>query len=143
MAASASHAIDGLGEHAVDVPVVCQLTRFGLRGPRHLALTYADHRRIARDIGDSTVPGLLHSAFLIENPSTCYSLSFWSGPPHFSAEVPRHIEVAGRVFGRVSVDSESRPEVWSTKWRLASVTNNLSWDGFDLRSVIAGGTHAG
>jgi hypothetical protein len=143
MAAWTSQALDELGDRAVDVPVVCQLTRFGLRGPRHLALTYADHRRIARDIRNATVPGLLHSAFLVENPSTCYSLSFWSGAPHFSAAVPLHIEAAGRVFGRVSMDSESRPEVWSTKWRLASVSNNLSWNGFDLHSVILGDGHAG
>lgn len=26
--------------------------------------------------------------------------------------------------------------LWSTKWRLSSVSNNLSWPGFDLRDTI-------
>jgi hypothetical protein len=136
-------ALGELGEHPVDVPVICQFTRFGLRSPRHLAQTYADHRRMVRDVQQADVPGLLHSAFLVENPRTCYTVSFWSQPPHFSALIPRHIEVAGRVFGHVALDSEGKPEVWSTKWRLASVTNNLSWDGFDLRSAIVEDGHAG
>jgi hypothetical protein len=31
--------------------------------------------------------------------------------------------------------------LWSTKWQLAAVTNNLNWEGFDLRQAItaAGG----
>jgi hypothetical protein len=54
----------------------------------------------------------------------------------FSPNVAGHIEAARRVFGRLSYEPERGPELWSTKWRLVSVTNNLNWDGFDLREVI-------
>lgn len=124
------------GEHKVDVPIICQLTRFGLRGGRHLPGFYRDYRRVTRDAQRLDVPGLLRSAFLIENRATCYSFSIWSQSPYLSAVVPSHVDVANRAFGRVALDQERGPEVWSTKWRLISVTNNLNWDGFDLRQVI-------
>jgi len=130
------------GEHSVDVPVYCSLTRFGLRSGRHLPATYRDYRAVVREASETDVPGLLRNAFLIENPRTCYSLSLWSSPPIFSAEVPRHIEAARRVFSRLALDPDLGPELWTTKWRLVAVTNNLRWDGFDLRQVIAGGRQA-
>jgi len=124
------------GDHAVDAEVYCALTRFGLKSARHLAPTYREYRAVLRAARGSAVPGLLNAAFLVENPTTCYSLSFWSQEPALSSRVRRHIDAANRVFGRLTIDPVRGPELWSTRWRLSSVTNNLNWEGFDLREVL-------
>lgn len=120
------------GPRAVDAPVYCALTRFGLRGPRHLLALRREFARVARDAEQREVPGLLKSAFLIEDASTGYSLSIWDSEPYLSALVPSHIDAANAVFGRLDIDEQEGPELWSTQWRLATVTNNLRWNGFDL-----------
>ena len=127
------------GQHAVDVPIMCVLTRFRLRSPFQLLPTYLDYRRVVRDAARAGTPGLLRSAFLIEDLTTCYSLSIWASHdaiPHFGTKVIRHVEVGRRIFGRLSFRKDHGPEIWSTKWRLAYVSNNLNWDDFDLRSLI-------
>jgi hypothetical protein len=128
------------GDHAVDVPIMCSVTRFGLRSSRSLLPSYLDYRRVIRSAEASPGIGLLRSAFLVENPRTWFSFSVWSGYPEFSAHVPAHVDAARRVFGRLSIDPGRGPELWSTKWRLVSVTNNLNWEEFDLRSAIVGGS---
>jgi hypothetical protein len=85
---------------------------------------------------ETSTAGLLRSAFLVENPTTWYSVSIWSGYPDFSSQVPLHVDAARRSFGRLAFDPDRGPELWSTKWRLISVTNNLNWDDFDLRRLI-------
>lgn len=134
---TASARMDQPGDHPVDVPVMCSLTRFGLRSPRFLASSYVDYRRVARAAAQSQPHGLLRSAFLIENPTTWFSFSIWLNSPKFSAQVPLHVEAARKIFNRLAYDSRRGPELWSTKWRLVSVTNNLNWDDFDLRRIIA------
>jgi hypothetical protein len=123
------------GIHEVDVPISCVITRFGLRSPRHLLPTYRDYRELTREVSTRRPGGLLRSAFLVEGASSCCTLSVWSGPPRFSAAVPLHVEIARSVFGRLTV-KERGPELWSTTWRLASVSNNLNWADFDLRRHI-------
>jgi hypothetical protein len=135
-AASSSY-LEEPGDHPVDVSVTCVITRFGLRSPLHLLPIYFDYRRVVKEATGAT--GLLRSAFLIENLRTCYSISIWTSPdaiPFFGTAVPSHVLVARRVFGRVVV-KHGRPDVWSTKWRLATVSNNLNWSDFDLRGLIA------
>lgn len=125
------------GDHPVDVPIVCVVTRFGLRSPRYLLPMYLDFRSIRRDA--NSVPGLLQSAFLIENPNTCYTFSLWrswDAIPNFGTRVPAHVDVARKAFFRSINERERRPEIWSTKWRLMSVSNNLNWSDFDLRQII-------
>lgn len=127
------------GDHDVDVPVVCVLTRFGLRNALHLLQVRRDYRRVLDEARQAQTPGLLRSAFLIEAPTACFSLSIWTGRDaiaHFGTTVPTHVDVANRVFPRVSLDPEEGPEIWSTKWRLVSVSNNLNWEGFDFRSLL-------
>jgi hypothetical protein len=127
------------GDHAVDAPLVCVLTRFGLRGPQHLLATYRDYRRVVGEAGRQGGPGLLRSAFLVENPVTCYSLSIWrdlNAIGQFGANVPAHVHAGNEVFGRLSFDEARGPELWSTKWRLLSVSHNLNWDDFDLRGLL-------
>ena len=127
----------GPGDHAVDVPIVCTLTRFGLRSARHMLPAYREYQRVVEQAREVQTPGLLRCAFLVENATTWYSLSIWSernAIPHFGTNVPRHVDAARRFFPRLTGDAA--PELWSTKWRLDSVSNNLSWGDFDLRSAI-------
>jgi hypothetical protein len=125
------------GEHAVDSSVTCVVTRFGLRSPRFLLRSFREYREVARLASQAGVPRLLRSAFLVENSTTWYSFSIWRGAPALSAELPEHVDVARRSFGWLRIDPDLGPELWSTKWNLLSVTNNLHWDGFDLRQVLA------
>ena len=133
--------LDDLGDNPVNVPILCVITRFGLRSVRYLLPTYLDYRRVIRNAEVSKTPGLLRSAFLIENPTTCYSLSIWTSwdaIPHFGTNVPYHVDAARRSFGRLSFKKDHGPEIWSTKWRLVAVSNNLNWGDFDLRGLILG-----
>lgn len=119
-----------------DPPIFCALTRFGLRSPRHLLPLRRQFAAVTRDAERRGVPGLLRSAFLVENASTCFSLSIWSSEPYISALVPAHIAAANGVFGKLALDETRGPELWSTQWKLATVTNNLNWDGFDLGGIV-------
>jgi hypothetical protein len=124
----------------VEAPIVCVLTRFGLRNGRQLLPTYLDYRRVLLDARRAELPGLLKAAFLVESATSCYSLSIWANPGaigRFGTDVPAHVDVAGRVFGRLACDEEHGSQLWSTKWRLVSASNNLSWGDFDLRAAIA------
>jgi hypothetical protein len=38
------------GNHPVDVPIMCSITRFGLRNARSLASSYLDFRRLLRAV---------------------------------------------------------------------------------------------
>lgn len=124
------------GEHMVDVPIMCAMTRFGLRHAHSMLPSFLDFRHVNRAARESSPPGLLRSAFLVENPTTWYSFSVWNGEPAFSAHVPAHVEAARKVMRRLSFEPGRGPELWSTKWRLVSVTNNLNWADFDLRQLI-------
>jgi hypothetical protein len=124
------------GDHHVDVPVMCSITRFGMRHAAQLPFAWRDYRRVVREAERSGVPGLLHSVFLVEDPRTCYSLSLWSGEPRMSAYVEEHIRAARRMFPRLALHGDDGPELWSTTWTLRSVTNNLNWGDLDLRGVI-------
>jgi hypothetical protein len=83
--------------------------------------------------------GLLRAAFLIENLKTCYSLSIWASYdaiPQFGTNVLYHVVAGNKIFGRLAKNQDGGPEIWSTKWRLTSVSNNLNWADFDLRQLI-------
>ncbi len=127
------------GHHPVAVPIICVMTRFGLRSARHLIPTYLEYRRIMREVAQTRTPGLLRSAFLIEPPRTCFSLSIWAGEdaiPHFGTNVISHVDAGNAVFGRLAFAEDGGPEIWSTRWQLTSVSNNLNWEGLDLRELI-------
>jgi hypothetical protein len=117
------------GDHPVDVPITCVISRFGLRHATGLVPSYRDYRRVVQEAQRVRTPGLLRSTFLFEDLSTWFGLSFWSEPnaiAHFGTNVPGHVLAARRGFGRLRYDPERGPELWSTKWRLMSVSNNLA-----------------
>lgn len=125
------------GDHRVDSDVVLVLTRFGLRHLWQLPLMYWDFRRIKRRA--ERTPGLLRATFLVSGPRSCFSLSLWKNAdsiPLLSSHAPQHVDVARRSFGRLQYHDGIGPELWSTKWRLVTVSNNLRWSGFDLTESI-------
>ena len=127
------------GDHPVDVPIYCVITRFGLRSPRALLPTILDYRHVATQASRTRTPGLVRSAFLIEDARTCFSLSIWTpweAIRWFGTNVPIHVDAARKVFSRLAFTPERGPELWSTKWRLASISNNLNWGQFDLRKLV-------
>jgi hypothetical protein len=124
----------------VEAPIVCVLTRFGLRNARQLVPTYLAYRRVLLDARRAGTPGLLKAAFLVESATACYSLSLWANPGaigRFGTDVQAHLDAANGIFDRLACDEEHGPQLWSTKWRLVSASNNLSWGDFDLRAAIA------
>ena len=129
-----SDRLDAPGDNPVDVPILCVLTRFRLRSVRHLLASYLDYRRVMRQAKSS--PGLLRSEFLIGGLKTFYTLSIWSeydAISYFAS--PYHVTAGNKVMSRL-LWFGNRPELWSTKWQLVSVSNNLRWEDFDLRKII-------
>lgn len=127
------------GDHAVEVPVLCVMTRFGLRSPLDLLPAYLYYRRVIRQAKASPTAGLLRAAFLVSFPRDALTLSVWSSKgaiPWFGTNAPFHVEAARRIFRRLRTSADGGPELWSTKWMLTSVSNNLNWDDFDLRSTV-------
>lgn len=114
-------------------PVTCVMTRFGLRGPRHLVPSYLEYRRVVREARE--VPGLLKAAFLVDSPASWLSMSIWSEPaaiPAFGTHSMRHVHAAGEMFRRLAFDPARGPELWSTTWRLESVSENRNWGDLEL-----------
>ncbi len=127
------------GAHRVEVPITCVITRFGLHRARSLLRSYADYRRVVQEAQSTQTPGLLQSAFLVESPRAFYNLSLWeheAAIPHFGTNVTAHVHAGNRIIGKVAFTEGRGPEIWSTKWRLVSVSNNLNWGDLDLRSMI-------
>ena len=127
------------GDRVVDTSVVCVITRFGLRAPRFLLPTIRDYRAVLKEANQSRTPGLLRSAFLLEDASTCYSLSIWESLDsiaEFGSNVPGHVDAARSMFRRLAREPGNGPALWSTKWRLLSVSHNLNWDDFNLDRTI-------
>lgn len=125
------------GDHQVRTTVVCVMTRFALRSALGMPFAYLDYRRVNK--AATRVPGFLRSAFMIEDHRTCWSISIWrstSDIPVFGTYVPEHVDVARRMFSRLRMDQSGRPELWSTKWHLSTVSNNLSWSESDFREIV-------
>ena len=139
--APASGTYSKIGDNPVNSSVVAVITRFGLRRPIDLLLTYRDYRRVAAEAQSSNPSGFLRSAFLVESLRSCFVLSLWESYdaiPRFGTYCPEHVHAARRGIGRCKLGANGGPELWSTKWRLNSVSNNLSWDDFDLRARLIG-----
>lgn len=130
--------ISGSGFERVDATVSCVLTRFRLRSALWLLPFYLEYRRVRREA--SQVGGLLSAVFMVENPRTCYSLSLWNDDHaivDFGTRVRSHVSAANQAFGRTYRRDLRGSEICSTQWRLWAVSNNLAWDGLDLRAVLA------
>lgn len=124
-------------------PAICVITRFGLRHPLLLIPTYLDYRRTVRSA--RKLRGFLRATFVIEPPRTCYSVSYWTSASAGSqmwSDVPYHVHASRRIFPRLRQTESGRVELWSTRWRLDALSQNLDWPGFDLEALIRAGRSA-
>ncbi len=115
-----------------DSTIRCVVTRMRMRRPWHVIAAYRSYRGLQRAMRRSEVPGLLKTAFLIEDARTCCSLSVWDREPIFSAFVAEHVNVVNTVFSRLECPDGGGPELWSTTWRLDAISHNQRWDDLDL-----------
>lgn len=128
----------GAGFERVESTVTCVLTRFRVRSVWDLLRFWRTFRRVRRDARG--IKGLLHAGFLIEGPRTCYSFSLWSDEGailEFGTFVTSHVHAARHAFRSTFRKDLQRPEIWSTQWQLSAASNNLNWEGVDLRPLIA------
>jgi hypothetical protein len=85
------------------------------------------YRRVRQDV--RRVRSIKRSAFLLEDPRTFVILNVWEGEAgllEFGTISHAHVDAARQAFLRARFHGEC-PEVWSTEWRIAAVSNNLSW----------------
>ncbi len=123
----------------VDKPLYCVLTRIRLRHFWALPLAIWMYLRVRRQA--HRVSQLKQSCLLIENLHTFLILSVWDGEAgfrDFGTWVTSHVAAAHWTFSNVNVRN-GKYEVWSTQWRLWAISNNLSWDDFEVWSGLNGG----
>ena len=129
--------VSSAGFTPVDSGVTCVMTRFQLRSARDLVRFYFLYRRVRRDAHRRS--GLLHAGFLIEGLRTFYSFTLWeddSAVVEFGTNVYSHVRIASRGLGATFRKDLGRPEIWSTQWRLDATSDNLNWEGVELRSLV-------
>jgi hypothetical protein len=143
-AASRDHAwpddrpISGAGFARVDTKISCILTRFRLRSPLLLLPFYISFRRVRR--AARSVEGLLQALFLVESPHICYTLSVWRNERSILefGRLHEHVKVANSSFRPTYRRDLGRSEIWSAQFRLWAVScHNLSWEGFDMKGLLA------
>lgn len=123
------------GYEVVDSGATCVITRFQLRSVWDLVRLYFLYRRVRRDARQRCA-GLLHAGFLVEGLRTFYSFTLWTDDAalmEFGTVVDSHVRVASRGLRATYRPDVARPEIWSTQWKLAAVSENLNWEGVELR----------
>ena len=131
--------VSGAGYERVDSKVTCVITRFQLRSIWDLFRLHRLYRRVRRD-ARQRCSGLLHAGFLVEGPRTFYSFTLWTDDAailEFGTVVQSHIRAAPRGLSATFRADVERPEIWSTQWTLAALSENLNWEGVDVRPLTA------
>jgi hypothetical protein len=129
--------ISGAGYERVDTKVTCVITRFQLRSFWDLIRLHRIYRHVRRE-ARQRCSGLLHAGFLVEGPRTFYSFTLWTDETaiiEFGTVVDAHIHAAGHGLRATFRPDVERPEIWSTQWMLAAVSENLNWEGVDVRPL--------
>jgi len=127
--------ISGAGYERVDTNVTCVITRFQLRSFWDLIRLHRIYRYVRRE-ARQRCSGLLHAGFLVEGPRTFYSFTLWADDAalmEFGTVVDSHVRIASRGLRATYRPDVARPEIWSTQWKLAAVSENLNWEGVELR----------
>ena len=117
----------------------CTITRFQLTSAFWLPFFAFAFRRVRKE-ARTKISGLLASAFLIEGPRVCYTLSIWENEraiTDFGTLVKSHLAIARWSLGRTFSRRRQRPLIWSTKWRLVSLSTNMQWNDVDWSSMLA------
>ena len=103
--------------------MVCVTTRFQLKRWRDLILIYAIYLQLRREL--KAAPGLIRYAFLIQDLSTCFTLSVWESPEASSRffNTPLHIAGVRRARAKCA-------HIWSAYWTFGSMSEAAhSWPG--------------
>lgn len=134
---SEEHEAIGTNYSVVEPGITCMLTRFRLRSVVALVRFLVHYRRIKKQA--EKVDGLITSAFLIENLTTCYTLSIWKQAhqsiPEFNVLVTDHIHAANASFDDLVVQS-GKPLLWSAQFRLSAISpHNFRWEGTDFSDL--------
>lgn len=135
--AQPDHESEATGYERVDTNVSCMLTRFHLRSAWSLIHFYRSYRRVRAQ--SDRIPGLLKTAFLIEDARTCYTLSIWENADaiyDFNGQVDSHIDAANSSIRHLKFGAGG-VELWSAQFRLSAISAfNLRWDSFDIRRHV-------
>ena len=116
----------------VETPLYCVLTRIRLRHFWHLPVMWLAYLRIRRQSRD--VPGLVRSAFLVQDVRTFFILSVWEGEQgyaEFGAAAPSHVDAARDAFRTSATSHGDELQIWSIEWRAWAAGYHLNWDGVD------------
>jgi hypothetical protein len=128
----------GTGYSPVDTAVSCVLTRFNVRSLWSLIRFYLAYRAIKYEA--QSIPGLLVTAFLIEGPRTCCTLSIFSNPEaigDFNVKIRSHITAANASFRHLRFAS-GRPQLWSAQFHLAAISSkNFRWGSQTVDASLA------
>jgi len=116
--------------------MICVTTRFRLKRPWHLVRMYLAFWAMRPDL--DAAPGLLRSAFLVEGPHACFTLSIWESEAALErfASVPNHVDALRRA-------QRWCHDIWSAYWRLDAVSRSAQcWPGREpWPALIAHATH--
>lgn len=129
--------ITGAGFARVDSTISCVLSRFHLTSFWSLFRFYLAFREIRRN--SRNIEGLLHSVFLLEDPRTFYTLSFWRYDWAIAefGSVRSHIGAANAALAATYDKHLQRSVIWSAQFRLWGVSrHNYIWDKLDLPSIL-------
>lgn len=130
--------LTGAGYARVDSAVTCVITRFHVRSAWSLVRLLLLYRRVRQEARERC-SGLLHAGFLVEDPRTFWSFTMWADEGallEFGTVVDSHVRVAGRGLRATFRPERGRPEVWSTQWNLAAISDNLNWEEVDVRPLV-------
>jgi hypothetical protein len=126
----------GTGYRRVNSTMACVVTRFRMKSLLGVIGCYRHYRRIRAASRRQT--GLLAALFAFDDTRTCYTISIWSDDEailRFNTESSRHIRAGNWLAGRLDT-CEGRPELWSAKFSLQAIGDNLQWHGVDTRATL-------
>jgi hypothetical protein len=128
----------GTGYRRVNSTMACVITRFRMKSLFGVLGCYRHYRRIRA--ASRAQSGLLAALFALDGNRTCYTISIWSDDEailRFNTQSKRHIRAGNWLARRVEF-SGGRPELWSAKFILQAVSDNLQWNGVDTRATVRG-----
>lgn len=117
------------GHPRVDYPLYCTVTRVRLRSAWHLPRAWSYFRRVRRQMHG--LDGLRRASFAIAGPRTFIILSVWDHEIallDFATSITAHHDAVRSTLRRAR-QIQGGPEIWSTQWKIWSVSNNLNWNG--------------
>ena len=117
------------GHPRTDFPLFCTLTRVKVRTWFDVLRAWYMFKTVRNR--SQRIIGLQRTKFLACADRSFIILSIWEREQallEFASSVTSHHDSIRKILRRANWTHGS-PEVWSTEWRIWSVSNNLNWDG--------------